>query len=155
MRRSAYLLLVALVFACGKEGGGDTAAAHALLDEYVEMMRAVGQAAGVDAIGPSLAEQEQKAAKLLEAKAVSAAFVARHDRLVRVTRALVTPGADQAEIDAFLDAIEGPKADRDPGGGMAAVAPAIVEEILNLHMLLDGTTDRSAAREKYLKKYSL
>jgi hypothetical protein len=87
-------------------------------------------------------------------------FYTRCDRLFRVSRLTVTPDPEgklrptiEKEIKAFLHDIEGRDLEKELEEGLAVVAPAFVEEVLNLHMLLAGMKDRKAARKKYLEKH--
>jgi hypothetical protein len=81
----------------------------------------------------------------------------RYTRLLKVTQLMVSPDPDGskraasvAEIEAFVADVEGEQRSVDPQGGLAEVGPALADEVLNLYMLLDGTTDREKARDKYL-----
>ena len=141
------------LFACGSRTERiDPAAGHALLDEYVATFEQVAKGGSLDVLLPLLADQETKGDSLKASGKLSAAFADRHRRLIDVTRAVVAPNAGEAErqtVRAFLEAVVGKK---EPalGGGLAEIAPALIEEVVSLHMLLDGTTDRKAARARYL-----
>jgi hypothetical protein len=153
MRRTAVLVLLVAVACRGeKKSAADPAAAHALLDEYMSTVELVAKGSSLETLEPQLADQAKKAAELKATGAVSDEFFRRHQRLLAVTRAATTPAPGEAEKKAildFLDSVEGKK-DRVLEGGLAQIGPALVEEILSLHMLADGTTDRAAARQKYL-----
>ncbi|HEU5061122.1 MAG TPA: hypothetical protein VFU21_31540 [Kofleriaceae bacterium] len=159
MRRSLLVpvVVVLVALACGadeeKKQPGDPAAGHALLAEYVAAFQQLASSGGgVEVLDPLLAEQARNGDALLAAGKVSAGFAERHRRLIEVTRALVAPGGGEEarqKVRDFLDAVEGKK-ERALGGGLAEVAPAIVEEVLRLHMLLDGTTDREKTRARYM-----
>ena len=150
---AVVMVAVVVVVACGKKGGGsDPAAGHALLHEYVAAIQEVATQGSAEGLEPVLAGQAAKGAELRSAGKVSGAFAERHRRLIDVTRAVIAPHggeAARAKVRAFLAAVEGEKR-HPPAGGMAAIAPALVEEVLNLHMLLDGSSDREKARARYL-----
>jgi hypothetical protein len=157
-RIPATLLLVVVLLACGEKErsaaspGGDPAAGHALLGEYVSELQQLAKHGSVDLLEPFLADQLGKATELEKAGEVGDEFVRRHRRIIDVTRAVIAPqpgAAEKQKVIAFLDAVEGKK-QRTLNGGLVEVAPALVEEVLSLHMLLDGTSDREAARTKYL-----
>jgi|SRR5678815_5094906 len=151
-RLAVLVLLVAASCRADKKSAGDPAAAHALLDEYIGTINVVAKSGSLEMMEPQLAAQAKKAAELKATGAVSDEFARRHQRLLDVTRAATTPAPGEAEkktILDFLDSVEGKK-DRVLEGGLAQIGPALVEEILSLHMLADGTSDRAAARQKYL-----
>lgn len=152
--RWAPLLLLLASFGCGgdKEKRVDPAAGHALLAEYVDTVQSMARGGALAEVDPLLAEQLEKAARLEKEGKLPGEVLRRHRRLVEVTRALVTPNpgpAERQKIRDFLDAVEGHEK-RSPGGGMAEIAPALVEEVLRLHMLLDRTSDREKTRAQYL-----
>lgn len=153
-RRAAFLFLFLVAASCSgkKSASSDPAAAHALLDEYIATIEQVAKGGALETLEPRLAEQASKGEALKAAGKVPEEFYRRHRRLIDVTRAAITPAAGEAEKKAildFLDAVEGEK-ERVVEGGLTQIGPAVVEEILSLHMLADGTTDRAAARQKYL-----
>lgn len=60
------------------------------------------------------------------------------------------PGTDTTKVGAFAREVAGPDgAPVDLDGGVAALAPLLLEEVLSLHVLLDGATAREAARAKF------
>ena len=152
------LLAVTLVAACGGEKkaagdrAGDPAAGHALLREYIAGFRILAGGGTADVLDPQLAEQAAKGEALVASGTLSAAFGERHCRLIDVTRAIIAPGGGEAakqKVRDFLDTVEGKK-ERSLEGGLAEVAPALAEEVLRLHMLLDGTTDREKTRATWM-----
>lgn len=136
----------------------DAAEGHALLDDYLAHVEQMAKSGSINAFPEALAEHEQRAKKLDDAGKLDPAFRARHRRLVDVIRLVVTPPVDDrarrdtdAQLDAFAREVGGPGAPPiETSGGLAAIAPLLVEEVLSLHMLLDGETDREKARAKYL-----
>jgi hypothetical protein len=139
---------------CGEQkgsapGGAD---AHALLDEYVATIQSIAKSGSIDGLEPALDEQQRKGEALKARGVLSDEVARRHRRILDVTRAATRPAAGEAEkqtILEFLDAVEGKK-ERVVEGGLAQIGPALLEEILSLHMLVDGTSDREKARAKYL-----
>ena len=133
---------------------------HALLDEYVELLRQFVQYGSAEPFLAALDEHEQRAAKLATDGKIDTAFRQRHARVVEVTRITIAPAGEPAirrkhtdTLAAFAREVGGANAEPlAPGGGLASVVPLIIEEVLRLHMLLDGTTDREATRTKYLSK---
>jgi hypothetical protein len=152
--RWAPLLFLLASFGCGgeKEGRVDPAAGHALLAEYVETVQSMARGGALADLGPLLDQQLEKARRLEKDGKLPGEVLRRHRRLVEVTRAVITPSAGPAEqekVREFLDAVEGKK-EHPLSGGMAEIAPALVEEVLSLHMLLDKTSDREKTRAQYL-----
>jgi hypothetical protein len=135
-----------------------TAEGHALLDAYVETIRLLAQSGSVEPFLEALAEHEERAHGLQREGKLDAAFLDRHRRLVEVTRLMITPPPDDAtrrvnaaRLTAFARDVDGPSASAiEPNGGLSAIAPLLVEEVLNLHMLLEGETDREKARAKWI-----
>ena len=84
-------------------------------------------------------------------------FRERHKRLVAVTRAIFEPSSDgdarrehDDRLREFAIAVAGPDAPPiDPNAGLSAVGPLLADEVLNLHMLLAGETDREKARLRF------
>ena len=152
--RWAPLLLLVASFGCGheKEKRVDPAAGHALLAEYVETVQSMARGGALAELGPLLDQQLEEARRLEKEGKLPGEVLRRQRRLVEVTRAVITPnvGPDEGKkVREFLDAVEGKKA-HPLSGGMAEIAPALVEEVLSLHMLLDGTSDREKTRAQYL-----
>lgn len=152
--RWAPLLLLLASFGCGseKEKRVDPAAGHALLAEYVATVQSMARGGALADLGPLLDQQLEKARRLEKDGKLPGEVLRRHRRLIEVTRAVITPtaGPDQEKkVRDFLDAVDG-KEERSLRGGMAEIAPALVEEVLSLHMLLDKTSDREKTRAQYL-----
>ena len=152
--RWAPLLLLLASFGCGSEQEKrvDPAAGHALLAEYVAAVQSMARGGALAELGPLLDQQLAKARQLEKDGKLPGEVLRRHRRLVEVTRALIAPGPgpdEQKKVREFLDAVEGKK-ERSLRGGMAEIAPALVEEVLSLHMLLDRTSDREKTRAQYL-----
>jgi hypothetical protein len=129
---------------------------HALLDDYVGIMKMIASSSSKPSFDP-LAEHEARASELERAGKIDPTFRTRHRRLVAVTRAMLEPSTDpkvrdeqQETLQTFMrDVAGGDAAAVDLNGGLAQVSAALVEEVLSLHMLLGGDTDREAARVRY------
>lgn len=139
--------------------GGDPAAGHALLERYVAALRAIAASGDPAPMLPALEAEDEQLRALADKGSVSAAFRDRALRLLRVTRAIASPQPDEAareatraEVNDLVRAVRGPKATPEPGGGLASIAPILMDEVVDLHMLLDGSTDRDAARARYVKE---
>lgn len=176
MSRRACLLLATLAIGCangGKQaskptastetpttGGPPTATAAsaeaiALLDAYVDLFKRIaltGDAPNVVEFAWLIA----RASSLRHAGTLDARFHERYHRLVHVTRLMILPAADPElralvvqQLDAFVADVEGKTRPMDPNGGLAQVAPAFAQEVLNLHALVDRTGSREAARTRY------
>ena len=135
----------------------DPAAGHALLGQFARTVNVIKNGdAGQDLID-ALDQQIARGQALAHAGKVSAAFARRHQRLLKMLELVLAPDPDgshrartAAALDAFATEVEGGPRHLDPDGGLAAIGPILVDELVNLHMLLDGTTDRAAARARYL-----
>lgn len=140
-----------------KAGAGDIESqkkdARLLLRAYLEMMVQVAKNGTGTPMLPVLDELSGRAKKLSELPAVTM----RVERLLAVTKAVIAPiePGTEAEVSAMLDKfvkdIEGPEAVVARGGGLAALMPAINEEIISLYQALDGTKDRDATIARYLR----
>lgn len=135
----------------------DTQAAHLLLSRYLDLFKLLAGNGTTEMVLQGLDKNASEAHALEREGAASGEFFRRHQRLVEVTRLIMTPDPDGSrrretidKVSAFVQSVKGgPPAELK--GGLADVAPAIADEVLNLHMLLDGSTDREKTREKYLK----
>ena len=137
----------------------DPAAGHALVDRYVAGMHALAQSGSSAPYAALLAADDAEIRKLADQGLVGAEVRDRVLRLFDATRAFIAPAPDDAArrasqdvLDAFVVAVNGENNPPDPTGGMASYAPIFLEEALSLHMLLDGATDRDAARARYMKE---
>ena len=157
--RIAAAALIVFSLSCTEKTKQDYTEAHALLDGYVLSFRELAmRGSGVEFIQEDL----KKLKSDLDAmkSRVPGDFYTRCDRLLTVSRLTLTPDPEgklrpaiEKEIKAFLKDVEGRGLEKELEGGLAEVAPAFVEEVLNLHMLLEGMQDRQAARKKYLEKH--
>jgi len=157
--RRVRIGLVVAGLAAGASCSRSTAEAHALLDEYGAMFAAVASSGSVDRTGllERLEELGKHAHALRAADRIDQRFAARYERLLTVARLLITRSqtwegvAMDPAITAFVREVTGRPLPPN-ARGFAVVAPAIVEEMLSLRMLLDRTSDREAARARYLPK---
>ena len=160
MFRLAAVALVLFTFSCSEKTKKEFPGAHALLDRYVLSFKELAMSGSGDP--QFILEDLTKLKSDLDGmkSKVPADFYTRCDRLLRVSRLTVTPDPEgklrptiEKEIKAFLQDVQVRDLEKELEGGLAEVAPAFVEEVLNLHMLLAGTKDRKAARKKYLEKH--
>jgi len=159
MTRLAAVALILFSLSCTEKAGKDYTQAHALLDHYVLAFRQLAmQGSGMEIILEDLKKMKSDL-DAMKSK-VPADFYTRCDRLLKVSRLTVTPDPEgnlrpaiEKEIKAFIKDVEGRDIEEELQGGLAEVATAFVEEVLNLHMLLEGMQDRKAARKKYLEKH--
>jgi len=157
--RLAAVALVLFSLSCTEKAKQDYTHAHALLDQYVLAFKQLAiQGAGSEIILEVLGKLKTDL-DAMKSK-VPGDFYTRCDRLFKVSRLVVTPDPEEKlrdtidkEIKAFLKDIKGRDPQKPLEGGLAEVGLALVEEVLSLHMLLEGTQDRKATRKKYLEKY--
>lgn len=152
--RALSLSLLFLLAACGGRSpaaetpAGNADAARALLLDYQQLMRDVAAQGSVDALKTGVTLLETRATGLRDTQQISAAFHDRFARLLHVTRLLTEPETPEAKKEIEDFAWEATR-QRPQGSGMAAIAPAIIEELLSLHLLLDPQADRAELRKKY------
>jgi hypothetical protein len=89
---------------------------------------------------------------------VNAVFYMRYKRLLTIMKLAVidTPYDPEGilddfilrEINTFIESVTGIRSEREHRG-IGAIAGAIAEEILNLHIYLDSKSDRAALIKKY------
>jgi len=184
MNRSLPLLSILLLFAsCSNHDAkteptaptGDTASGstaekttsapnsiegRGVLLQYVDLFRSIAQEGNIDpTVMVGELDKLSAAAKALRKDGVvNDEFLRRYERLLRVTKLILTPSKDDAqraaieqEVTAFVQDVEGSDRAVDPMGGLAEVAPALSEELVSLYLLLGGVTDRAAAREQLMK----
>ena len=159
MTRLAAVALILFSLSCTEKAKKDYTEAHSLLDRYVLSFKELAMTGG----GMEFILEDLKKFKsdldAMKSK-VPGDFYTRCDRLLKVSRLLVTPDPEgklrdtiDKEIKAFLKDIEGRDPEKPLEGGLAEVGPALVEEVLSLHMLLADMKDRKAARKKFLEKH--
>lgn len=146
----------------GSNPGEDTAG-YALLEGLVVGFRVMAQkgTGGHDVVHSLLQTQMAELKKAWEQKQVDAVFFKRYHRILEVlTLAIRMPEEDPEgilddftlrEMKSFIVDVTGVDAEIPPPEhrGVGAIAGAIAEEILHLHMHLDGMKQK----EKLLKKY--
>jgi hypothetical protein len=135
--------------AAGK-AGVDRRPAYRLLDQYAELFRLVGRQGDPTLLDAQLDPQLDVATTLRRDGVVDEAFVSRHTELIEVTRAFLSPLPAGATAEARIRewAARVPNAPRLDAGplSMATLAPVMVEEIVNLHLMVSGDDDRAATR---------
>jgi hypothetical protein len=159
MTRFTAVALVLFSLSCSEKTKPSYTEGHALLDRYVLSFKELAmQGSGVEFFLEDLTKLKSDL-DAMKSK-VPGDFYTRCDRLLKVSRLTVTPDPEgklrptiEKEIKAFLHEIEGRDLEKELEEGLAVVAPAFAEEVLNLHMLLAGMKDRKAARKKYLEKH--
>jgi hypothetical protein len=159
MTRFTAVALVLFSLSCSEKTKPSYTEGHALLDRYVLSFKELAmQGSGVEFFLEDLTKLKSDL-DAMKSK-VPGDFYTRCDRLLKVSRLTVTPDPEgklrptiEKEIKAFLHDIEGRDLEKELEEGLAVVAPAFAEEVLNLHMLLAGMKDRKAARKKYLEKH--
>jgi hypothetical protein len=135
-------------------------AGYEVLRGFVELFQAFAKSGNPDA-AIMLEELDTLSARANELHGdgkIDDGFLKRYERLVRVTKLVFEPAVDEArrveitrELTAFVQEVEGSDREVDPYGGLAEIGAALAEEIVSLYMLVDGSTDRQATREKYMK----
>jgi hypothetical protein len=159
MTRFTAVALVLFSLSCSEKTKPSYTEGHALLDRYVLSFKELAmQGSGVEFFLEDLTKLKSDL-DAMKSK-VPGDFYTRCDRLLKVSRLTVTPDPEgklrptiEKEIKAFLHDIEGRDLEKELEEGLAVVAPAFAEEVLNLHMLLASMKDRKAARKKYLEKH--
>jgi hypothetical protein len=169
VRVAAVVVAIACV-ACGGSGKQpeprtppaalDPAKGHALIDGYFATMQEFSTTAGVEPTIVRLDAQLEAGVAAHEGGAIADDVFERHQKLVAITRKLFEPLGDDdakreaivAEARAWATGVEG-AGEIGNGPTLVAFAPAIVAEVVNLHMLIDGVTD-PAQRDAYTKKYT-
>ena len=131
-----------------------TSIGHSLLERYVHLIRAVVVHGSADQMIELFDELGGEAAR--EASKLGPELTRRYQRLLAVTIVMLTPDPDGEErplvveeLEAFIAEVEGKPRKLDRKGGLAEIASALTEEVINLHLMLDGSSDREAAREIY------
>jgi hypothetical protein len=126
----------------------DAEAARGLLVEYEQMMRQLAEGGETQQVIPTVDGLDAKTKQLADAQQLGREFTDRYRRVLRVTRATAMPATEDStkEIAEFVKDIEGRAI---TGGGLASVAPALVEELLNMHQLIEPDESRDALRARY------
>jgi len=130
--------------------------AIALLDDYVAFGRDVAAQGKVEPSIVTLEALEVRARTEGTQGAISEDFTRRYLRLVRVTRLMIQPVPDgvsneqaRDELRRFVKDVTGEDRDISAEDGLAVISPALVDEAIELHALVDGTGSKDAAKKKY------
>lgn len=127
------------------------AEARELLDQYVKAMRAI---AATDDPEPMREYLRELAGRTVSIDTVEE-FGERFRRMVRVSDALFDDEKSRSEetetvLKTFFEEVTGEKIDEGKPLAPAEMSPALEEELVSLYMMVDGTADRDAARQRYL-----
>jgi hypothetical protein len=142
-------------------------AGYALLDKIVAGFKTMAQkgSGGYESVN-NLLEEAMAEAKVAKAQGkIDSPFFSRYRRLLEVAKlAIIDSPYDREgildefivrEINAFVDDVTGERGTLEATGenkrGIGAVAGAMAEEIINLHVYLDGLN----TRPELLKKFGL
>lgn len=164
MKVCIAVALGGLAVGCHSGSGSDVAESKAagarvaagLLDDLVEELKSIAQQGTIsDAVAPALADLRKRSDAARDRGEVDDQFHRRFGRVVRVTELLVRPAADgdraqiHRELTSFVQDIEGADRAVDPMGGLAAVAPAMREELLRLYAHTGGPAARKSADARH------
>jgi hypothetical protein len=133
----------------------DATEAVALLHQYVGSFNSGALMGSFDEVLHGLDDLSRRARDDAARGTITEAFHRRYEHLLHVSGLVfeTTPSpareAARAELQAFVDKVEGGHHPVDADGGLAAVADALAEEVVSLHLMATGTTDRNAARTLY------
>jgi len=139
----------------------DPVKGHELVDTYFENMRSFSVYGGVEPMLPALEVQLSAGRVAHEAGEIADDVFERHQTLVTMTAKLFEAAADETErkataeeVRAWAVRVEGAGEIGD-GAILIVFVPAILAEVVNLHMMIDGVpaADREAQRAAYTKKY--
>lgn len=123
------------------------------LSGYAAFVREMANAGvGADSI-PVLEQMSASADAQLSEHAIDAAFRDRYRQLVAITIAVLTPITDdnRARINAQLATFD---PNLDWSGGLAEIVPALIEEIVGLHLLIEPDMSRDHLQTMYTETVS-
>lgn len=138
----------------------DESAGVRLLDRLVMGFKTMAEAGagGYDHVNTFLQDAMAGLKKAKEDNQVDAVFYMRYKRLLTTMKLAVidTPYDPEGilddfilrEINTFIESVTGIRSEREHRG-IGAIAGAIAEEILNLHIYLDSKSDRAVLIKKY------
>jgi hypothetical protein len=169
--RTHVLIVLAALLGCRGDGSPkaepaptaapaapSAAAGHALLGRYVAALRGLASSGDPAPVIAAITAEETEIRSLADKGAVAPELRDRTLRLLGVTRGLLAPATDdaarqatKARLDELVHAVRGPNESLPVEGGLSVIAPVLTEEVLNLHMLLDGSTDRDQTRARYMQ----
>jgi len=166
---SVILFLTTALWAGDEVGTAPTSggAGYVLLDKIITGFKAMAQkgTGGFESVN-NLLEEAMAEAKAAKAQGkIDSPFFSRYQRLLVVAKlAIIDQPYDREgildefiarEINAFVDDVTGERGTLEGKGenkrGIGAVAGAMAEEIINLHVYLDGLK----TRPELLKKFGL
>jgi len=138
---------------------------YALMDQYILAFKSMAErgAGGPDEVNKTLDSIMAETAKAKEQGSIDPLFYHRFRRLLQVTKlAIIHDPAGilipliEREIGVFVEDVKGEtsRIDGSKGGiGVGAVADALAEELINLHLLLDGKKHRERLKQEFMNKF--
>ena len=138
---------------------------YALIDKYILTFKAMAEkgSGGPDEMNKALDSIMVETEKAKEQGSVDPLFYHRFRRLLQVTKlAIIEDPAGilvpllEREIGLFVEDVKGeiPRLDGSKGGiGIGAVADALAEELVNLHLLLAGKKDREKLKQEFMNQF--
>lgn len=169
-----YVLVLTLVILVGgpmfaakntSQPAAEEEAGYAMLTSLVGSFTSLAQAGtgGYELVNEMIQERMQELKKARQQEQVDPIFFRRyHKMLVAIKLVIMDLDYDSEGIlndhvgdflSAYIYEISGERPELPPREhrGLGAVAGAIAEEILNLHLYLEGKKDRAALMEKYMQ----
>ncbi len=127
-----------------------------LLGAYAEAFNHLLAPAGQPQSSPEVFEKLRAEAQKLGPEAGE--FSARFQRLLDVSVALVKPVGPEGDpageriLREFMSTRGKPEVDFTAGGGATQIAAAVVEEVVDLHVMLESSADRHTIERRYFPK---
>jgi hypothetical protein len=145
--------------------GGSAAAGTALLDLFIDHMRAMSQQGTPEAVETHLQQMMAAANKAREAKTVDLVFFSRFNRMLAITKLVATPDSGgilapfiETVLSDFVRDKLGHSGFREVGGkgpkAINYVATALSEEIIDLQIYLDSLGRRHELQKKIDERMS-
>jgi len=136
-------------------------AGYALLDKYILSFKQMAEegTGGIEKVENALEGMMAEAKKDKAQGLIDPVFFNRYRRLLMITKLAIIEDPEgilspliEREISEFIEDITGEKLNMGGKGGIGAMAGALAEEVINLHMYLDNKKNREKLMEELKKK---
>jgi hypothetical protein len=159
-----FLLFVGLSIAeiSGSSSSKERDEGYVLLEKIITTFRVMAEqgAGGVEKVDEALKQMMADAIKASTEGKIDPVFFRRYNRILMVLKLVMVEDRTGIlgslvgqEVGRFVEDVRGVRGELTGGEGIANVAEAITEEVINLHLYLENKERKKKLREEIEKKY--
>jgi len=168
-RKVSILIFIILFFGCivsaeivSPSGVNNQKEGYALLENLILTFKALAdeKASNISKVDEALSSAMADAIKANSESKVDPVFFRRYSRVLMIIKLIVVEDRTGIlgslvgqELGNFVEDVKGVKGELTGGKGIANVADAITEEIINLHLYLDNKEKKKKLREEIEQKF--